>query len=368
MKKMNHKAWSVMLLICIAYLPFTLHAGEARSCGQFSAKTLNKKADPYSKIIEKAAKKYDVDAALIKSVIASESCFREMVTSCKGAAGLMQLMPATAEDLGVFDIYDPKENIDAGTRYLARLLKRYDGSVTHAIAAYNAGEGRIERDAPVTITFKETRGYITNVLTALTKLESPQPTNADGYGKAQLLLADWQYAEEVYHAALRGEVLPPTRPTETTPDAMQPQLMLAMLQQPTNTQASTPAATLLPTSVGASPTAGNAQLMSATLLTETPMPVQTEVQAATQIAAPVGLADCQHLPKSLTRHTQQQGSGRYSAFFYTVRNAETLQQVADKLGLNAVTILMLNNLPIGDNATENSLDLGERLKVAECLR
>lgn len=348
MNKMNHKLGLAILLICLAYFPFNLQAGEARSCNQFSAKTLGKKAEPYKKIIEKAAKKYDVDADLIKSVIASESCFREMVTSCKGAAGLMQLMPETATELGVFDIYDPKENIDAGTRYLSRLLKRYGGSVTHAVAAYNAGAGRIEADAPVTISFKETRGYINNVLSALVKLESPKPDNAENYGKAQLLLADWQYAEEAYQAALRGEVLPPKRPATTPePDTTQPQVMLAVLQNPQPV---------------------SAQMIPAALLTET-----TTVKAGPSTpdgdARPATierLSDCQHLPASLLQQTQVQGSGRYRAFFYTVQSEETLQQLADHLGVNPLKIIELSNLPIGADAAQTPLVLGERLKVAEC--
>ena len=347
MNKMNHKLWLAILLICLAYFPFNLQAGEARSCNQFSAKTLNKKADPYKKLIEKAAKKYDVDADLIKSVIASESCFREMVTSCKGAAGLMQLMPETATELGVFDIYDPKENIDAGTRYLSRLLKRYGGSVTHAVAAYNAGAGRIEADAPVTVSFKETRGYINNVLNALAKLESPKPDNAENYGKAQLLLADWQYAEEVYQAALRGEVLPPQRPATTPePDTTQPQVMLAVLQNPQ---------------------AANAQIVPAALLATTST-AEHSVSDSQNLPTTVGtgLSDCQHLPAALTQQTQMQGSGRYRAFFYTVRGSETLQQVSERLGITSLNIIELSNLPIGDNTATVALTVGERLKVAEC--
>ena len=351
MNKMNHKYWLAILLICFAYLPYNLSAGEARSCNQFSAKTLNKKADPYKKLIEKSAKKYDVDADLIKSVIASESCFREMVTSCKGAAGLMQLMPETAAELGVFDIYDPKENIDAGTRYLSRLLKRYGGSVTHAVAAYNAGAGRIEADAPVTISFKETRGYVNNVLNALAKLESPKPDNAENYGKAQLLLADWQYAEEVYQAALRGVILPAQRPVPIpATNETQPQLMLAVLQQPA----------LATDQV-------NAQLVPATLLaaTSTAEPGVSDSQNVPTTVG-TGLSDCQHLPAVLAQQTQMQGSGRYRAFFYTVRGSETLQQVSERLGIASLNIIELSNLPIGDNTATVALTVGERLKVAEC--
>lgn len=77
---------------------------EARGCGGFSAKSLQEKAAPYEKMIQTSAKRYGVNPALVKSVMAAESCYREMVVSYKGASGLMQLMPETAAELGVMDI------------------------------------------------------------------------------------------------------------------------------------------------------------------------------------------------------------------------------------------------------------------------
>ncbi len=98
------------------------------------------------KIIEKAARKYDVDSDLIRSVIKAESNFNPRATSIKGAMGLMQLMPETAQDLGVKNAYDVEQNVMGGTSYLKSLLDRYDGKVDMALAAYNWGMGNLERN------------------------------------------------------------------------------------------------------------------------------------------------------------------------------------------------------------------------------
>lgn len=116
----------------------------------------------FDKIIIDAAKKFDVDAALVSAVIKAESDFNPREVSNKGARGLMQLMPATAERFGVTNAYDPEANIYAGTRYLRWLLKTFDDNADLAVAAYNAGEGNIWKYNGVP-PFRETVTYINRI-------------------------------------------------------------------------------------------------------------------------------------------------------------------------------------------------------------
>jgi soluble lytic murein transglycosylase-like protein len=92
----------------------------------------------------------------------AESAFRPNVVSHKGAQGLMQLIPATAERFGVSDAFDPSQNIDGGARYLAWLLKRFDGDIQLAAAGYNAGEGAVDRFKGVP-PYEETQRYVERV-------------------------------------------------------------------------------------------------------------------------------------------------------------------------------------------------------------
>lgn len=129
----------------------------------------------YDDLISAAGVKYGVDPALIKGVVQSESSFNANAISSAGAKGLMQLMDDTARGLGVTDSLDPAQNIDGGTRFLSYLLRKYDGNVSTALAAYNAGPGRVDRlgianDQDVAIHLdklpEETQGYIRKVLEA----------------------------------------------------------------------------------------------------------------------------------------------------------------------------------------------------------
>jgi hypothetical protein len=143
-------------------------------------------ADPtFRDLVAAAAKRYSVDADLIASVIAVESNFNPKAVSPKNARGLMQLLPETALRFGVKDIFDPQENIDAGTRYLKELLEKYNNDLVLTLAAYNAGPDRVQqygRVPPYVETIKYVqrvkRGYEKSKSSAPPKTATPAPAAA----------------------------------------------------------------------------------------------------------------------------------------------------------------------------------------------
>ena len=110
-----------------------------------------------------AARRHGLDPDLVMAVVSVESGFRPRAVSPKGAQGLMQLMPKTASSLGVADAFDPAQNLDGGARHLGQLLTLYGGDLTRALAAYNAGEGAVDRHRGVP-PYRETRAYVKKVL------------------------------------------------------------------------------------------------------------------------------------------------------------------------------------------------------------
>jgi soluble lytic murein transglycosylase-like protein len=116
----------------------------------------------YDEIIEEAAAHYDMDPDLIRAVMQAESAFHPYVVSRAGAEGLMQLMPALADEMGVTDAFDPRDNIMGGVRYLKRLLDYHNGNIDLALASYNAGPGNVERYGGVP-PFRETRNYVKTI-------------------------------------------------------------------------------------------------------------------------------------------------------------------------------------------------------------
>ncbi|MDX9709673.1 MAG: lytic transglycosylase domain-containing protein [Trichloromonas sp.] len=113
-------------------------------------------------IAERAAERYGVSPALVKAVIKAESNFNPTVVSHAGAQGLMQLMPGTAQDLGVSDPFDAEQNVMGGTRYLKQLLGKYDGDLDKTLAAYNWGMGNVDRKG-IDVLPEETRNYLSRV-------------------------------------------------------------------------------------------------------------------------------------------------------------------------------------------------------------
>src|SRR5215470_17028935 len=138
-----------------------------------SAPTSNQ--SPYHEFVSAAASRYGVDAELITSVMEVESNFNPRAISAKNARGLMQLLPETAARLGVKDIFDPKENIEAGTHYLHDLLQLYNNDLTLALAAYNAGPDKVQKYGDVP-PYRETQSYVKQVKRKYQKSKSAPET------------------------------------------------------------------------------------------------------------------------------------------------------------------------------------------------
>lgn len=135
----------------------------ALSPSRVSARTESGTPKTFDTLIRDVAGAYGVEYALVKAVIKAESAFNHRAVSPKGAQGLMQLMPATAAQHRVADVFKPKDNIEGGVRHLKWLLDRYGGNVEFAVAAYNAGHGRVEAAGGVP-NIAETREYLARVL------------------------------------------------------------------------------------------------------------------------------------------------------------------------------------------------------------
>jgi soluble lytic murein transglycosylase-like protein len=118
--------------------------------------------DGVEKLVREAADRHRVDPALIRAVIETESNWNPIALSNRGAGGLMQLIPTTARRMGVSDVFNPRQNIDGGVHYLKMLLDRYNGNLDMALAAYNAGEGAVDRARGIP-AFRETRNYVQKV-------------------------------------------------------------------------------------------------------------------------------------------------------------------------------------------------------------
>jgi len=164
------------------------------NCLTWNAAQINRKASIYGKEINEYSRKYKIDSNLIKAVITAESCFKRKALSHKGARGLMQLIPDTAKRFGVKNSYDARQNIRGGVKYLRFLFDRFKGNLEKIIAAYNAGEGKVDKYKGIP-PYKETKRYVKNVLKTYDLL-SPKRVHAVYYPPRLGLKpgrSGWQY-------------------------------------------------------------------------------------------------------------------------------------------------------------------------------
>lgn len=129
-------------------------------------KPVPEEADPIGLMIDQIAERLCLAPELIHSVVATESAYDSSAVSSAGAQGLMQLMPETARELGVEDSFDPLQNLLGGSKYLKQLLDKYDGDLDHALAAYNWGQGNVDRHGLEKMP-EETRDYLAKVKSRL---------------------------------------------------------------------------------------------------------------------------------------------------------------------------------------------------------
>ena len=167
----------------------------------------------FDSLVKTEAEKQQLDPALVKAVIAVESAYDPEAVSPKGAVGLMQLIPGTAERYGVKKIADPKDNVNGGTRYLRDLLALFDGDLPLALAGYNAGEGAVQRYENTIPPFPETEAYVKLVMQFHDYFGGGKKTtrSADGRirmtlpGRRNLPAASDGRAAELLNPALRAE-------------------------------------------------------------------------------------------------------------------------------------------------------------------
>lgn len=166
----NHKAPDIYLAYSALGVPqFSSHPTQKRyrlylKTPISQRRPQNRHEETLAPLIQEAAYRHHLPTALLKAVIAVESGFNTRAVSSKGAVGAMQVMPATGARFGARELSNPAINIDTGARYLALLLKRFQGNLPLALAAYNAGEGAVEDRAHRLPPYRETMLYVPAVL------------------------------------------------------------------------------------------------------------------------------------------------------------------------------------------------------------
>lgn len=139
--------------------------GEGTISSSSPAQSANAPGDHLDQIVQQAAERHNLDPALVKAVISTESGWNPTAISRKGAVGLMQLIPETAERFGVGNAFDPAQNVEGGTSYLKELLDHYNGDLTKSLAAYNAGQRAVDQSGGIP-AYPETARYVQKVTDA----------------------------------------------------------------------------------------------------------------------------------------------------------------------------------------------------------
>jgi hypothetical protein len=184
---------------------------EKPSVAQKPGSPASAKETRYDPIINKYADSYRLDASLIRSMMAQESNFNARAVSPKGARGLMQLMPATAADLGVRNIHDPEENIKGGMKYMRSLLDKFDNNLVLSLAAYNAGPNLVERIRRVP-NYRETQDYVRTITARYGKKDvAPK---AETVEVARVMPMKFQYRDE--NGVLHLTNIPPVQRTDNS--------------------------------------------------------------------------------------------------------------------------------------------------------
>jgi len=156
-----------------------LAATAARASGEASRDKTQTQVEGFRALIEQAAKRYNLDGALLAAVVHVESGGNPKAVSPAGAQGLTQLMPSTAQYLGVQNPFDPAQSLDGAAKYLRKLLGQFAGNVAKALAAYNAGEGNVKKYGGIP-PFAETQAYVPSVLAAYDTYRQSQPAPSGG--------------------------------------------------------------------------------------------------------------------------------------------------------------------------------------------
>jgi soluble lytic murein transglycosylase-like protein len=180
-------------------------AGTSAS-GETSRNKTQARVEKFRSLIEQAAQRHRLDAALLAAVVHVESGGNPQAVSPAGAQGLTQLIPATAQRFGVHDPFDPAQSLDGAAKYLQGLLGQFGGDVSKALAAYNAGEGNVKKYGGIP-PFAETQAYVPAVLAAYDTYRQSQPVLSSGAGP---LRQDLQHPTEDIAAIDAGGVLAST--------------------------------------------------------------------------------------------------------------------------------------------------------------